>query len=179
MSVVNLSVCIVCVQTKAIASAIQFTPLIRRIKIIDIDLGDTGLTELCRVFKSNLNVTKVHLENLRITKHGVSEFGQHLAHSRSQLATLTIKSNKIGDSGVRRLCQALESCPTAKLSLENCAFSTKGFRSLFEMLSLETWVTTLRHLDISGNAAGSSGSKALAQWIFVGMFVLSCCVLCV
>lgn len=152
-------------QIKAIASAIQYTPLIQRIRIQDIDLGDGGLKELNKVFRHNQALRRVMLDNIRISKSGMAEFAHDLTAKREFLEALVIRNNKVGDQGVRELCQALQRCLVEQLTVAYCNFGSKGYRSLVDLLSTEDYKSTLIHLDISGNKAGSTGSKCLSSWL--------------
>jgi Ran GTPase-activating protein (RanGAP) involved in mRNA processing and transport len=53
----------------------------------------------------------------------------------------------------------------ATLSLRQCGISSKGFKSLQTLLQTPLWMQGLKVLDVSQNAAGKEGTKALATWL--------------
>lgn len=160
-------------QIKAVTSAIQFTPLVTRVVVANIDLGDKGLCCLCPVFSSNRHIVKVHVINAKITKDGIADLAPHLVKNRSHLETLSLKGNKLGDQGIKDLCEHLKTCTINTLLLPNCSFARKGFKCLSNLLCTEAWTQSLRNLDVGGNDAGTSGSKALATWLAVAQSVES------
>lgn len=114
------------------------------------------------------------LDNIRISKSGMAEFAHDLTAKREFLEALVIRNNKVGDQGVRELCQALQRCLVEQLTVAYCNFGSKGYRSLVDLLSTEDYKSTLIHLDISGNKAGSTGSKCLSSWLLAGSLIFLC-----
>ncbi|XP_060771529.1 NACHT, LRR and PYD domains-containing protein 12-like isoform X3 [Neoarius graeffei] len=75
--------------------------------------------------------------------------------------TLDLFGNKLGDSGVKRLCAGLENphCKVERLGLKQCGVSDEGCAALSS--ALRSNPSHLRHLNLSYNNLGDSGVKRL------------------
>ncbi|XP_037395238.1 NACHT, LRR and PYD domains-containing protein 3-like isoform X2 [Pygocentrus nattereri] len=83
-------------------------------------------------------------------------------NSESYLRELDLSDNKLGDSGVKLLCAALENhlCKLETLRLKGCNISEEGCAALTSALKLNP--SHLRELNLSGNKLGDSGVKLLS-----------------
>ncbi|KAL7883858.1 hypothetical protein SRHO_G00015160 [Serrasalmus rhombeus] len=83
-------------------------------------------------------------------------------NSESYLRELDLSDNKLGDSGVKLLCAALENhlCKLETLRLKGCNISEVGCAALTSALKLNP--SHLRELNLSGNKLGDSGVKLLS-----------------
>ncbi|XP_067307384.1 NACHT, LRR and PYD domains-containing protein 3-like isoform X2 [Pseudorasbora parva] len=139
------------------------------IKKIDID-------DLCKwgnkqyedfiCFTAGLQDTECRLESFNVKNCGVTEAGcvslsSALSLNPSHLKVLDLSWNKIGDSGVKHLCAALErvQCALEILKLDKCGMTEKSCTALALALSSET--SSLTHLDLSINDLQDSGVKKL------------------
>ncbi|XP_057181363.1 NACHT, LRR and PYD domains-containing protein 14-like [Triplophysa rosa] len=79
----------------------------------------------------------------------------------SQLTHLDLSQNKLGHSGIKRLCDLLKhsDCKLDQLELRTCGLTDEGLVALTSALSSNP--SHLRTLDLSGNRLGDSGVKHL------------------
>ncbi|XP_067307386.1 NACHT, LRR and PYD domains-containing protein 3 [Pseudorasbora parva] len=115
---------------------------------------------------AGLQDTECSLESLNVKNCGVTEAGcvslsLALSLNPSHLKVLDLSWNKIGDSGVKHLCAALEKvqCALEILKLDKCGMTEKSCTALASALSSET--SSLTHLDLSINDLQDSGVKKL------------------
>lgn len=57
--------------------------------------------------------------------------------------------------------------PVHAFGISQCGIHSKGFKSLSELCRAPIWMENLQLLDISGNNAGKSGTRALAKFLEV------------
>ena len=117
------------------APAIAVSPFLTKILVDDNELGDAGATILCDALRES-TVTKV--EELNLSDNGIGPEGAKavaaMAAVVASITDLNLFNNIIKDEGVTVICEALQSNKDTKLA----------------------------SLNISGNAIGPAGAKAVA-----------------
>ncbi|KAG7468656.1 hypothetical protein MATL_G00145410 [Megalops atlanticus] len=91
-------------------------------------------------------------------------------HTCSVLHTINLSANQIEDKGVIALSQQLEKLPSglSQLSLSKISLSPRGICSLAQAFSLnESFSSSLRHLDLSGNAGSLATEEATNLFKFL------------
>ncbi|XP_044115818.1 ribonuclease inhibitor isoform X2 [Neovison vison] len=172
------------------SSLLQSSCQIQVLRLWDCDITITGCRDLCRVIRAKQSLKEISLagnvlgdEGARLLCEGLLEpgcqlqtlwakycsftaascasFGEVLAQNKG-LTVLQLSNNKLGDAGVRDLCQGLRQ-PGAvlrDLGLGDCDVADEGCASLASLLLVNH---SLRELDLSNNCMSEQGVRWLME----------------
>ena len=117
------------------------------IKFLDIGecgMTDVGAKEIAKLIASNIGLETLSLTgNKDVTVEGWSEIGNGLA-SNSQIETLEIHHNRLGDEGVEALVKGLRSNRSvSKIDLEGNGIGDTGGQRLIELLQHSKQLRTM------------------------------------
>nr|XP_017210067.1 uncharacterized protein LOC568664 isoform X2 [Danio rerio] len=138
--------------------------LLTELNLSDRKLGDTRVNQLSALLQDkHCRVNTIMLNNNRITAEGCAALTSAFILNPSHLIELNLSGNKLGDSGVEKICPLLENtqCRLEKLSLSDCSISEEGYKALAS--ALRSNPSHLIELDLRGNDPGQSGVKKLTD----------------
>ncbi|XP_017658622.2 NACHT, LRR and PYD domains-containing protein 12 [Nannospalax galili] len=145
-----------------LSSFLQVSQTLKELFVFGNVLGDTGVHHLCE----GLLHAKDTTENLVLSECSLSAaccepLAQVLSSTRS-LTKLLLINNKIGDLGLKLLCEGLKQpdCQLKDLSLWTCNLTGVCCQDLCDALSTNEH---LRDLDLSDNALGDEGMQVLCE----------------
>ncbi|XP_076851521.1 NACHT, LRR and PYD domains-containing protein 3-like isoform X1 [Brachyhypopomus gauderio] len=147
---------------KSLTSVLQTENSLKELEIINNDLKDSGVEQLCAGLKSSNCI----LEILRLSLCGLTEESckslTSVLQTENSLKELEINNNDLKDSGVERFCAGLKSsnCKLEILRLSGCLVTEEGCSSLASALSSNP--SHLKELDLTYNHPGDSGVKLLS-----------------
>ncbi|XP_071325520.1 NLR family CARD domain-containing protein 3-like [Trachinotus anak] len=120
---------------------------------------DEALLRLLPVVKAS---TKAQLSCCNLSEKSCEALALVLSSQSSSLRDLDLSNNDLQDSGVKLLCEGLQSphCPLETLGLSGCLITKKGCASLAS--ALRSNPSHLRELDLSYNRPGDSGVSLLS-----------------
>ncbi|KAL1251671.1 hypothetical protein QQF64_019467, partial [Cirrhinus molitorella] len=147
---------------KALASALRSNPS----HLIELDLtgndpGQSGVKELSDVLQDpNCQLKTLRLSNNHITEEGCAALTSAF---KSNLIELNLSGNKLGNSGIEKICPLLKNtqCILEKLKFSDCSITEKGYKALAS--ALRSNPSHLIELDLTGNDPGQSGVKELSD----------------
>uniref|UniRef100_A0A8C0Z4Y5 Ribonuclease/angiogenin inhibitor 1 n=1 Tax=Canis lupus familiaris TaxID=9615 RepID=A0A8C0Z4Y5_CANLF len=125
-------------------------------------LGDEGAQLLCEsLLEPGSRLQSLWVKSCNFTAACCHHFGAMLTQNK-RLVELQLSNNKLGDSGVRELCQALGQSGTALqvLCLGDCDVANDGCASLASLLLANR---SLRELDLSNNRMNDQGIRRLME----------------
>ncbi|XP_067313608.1 NLR family CARD domain-containing protein 3-like [Pseudorasbora parva] len=148
-------------QSLILTSALKSNPShLRELDLSKNKLGDSGVKPLCAV----LNDSHCKLERLRLiycdmTDKGCSAVTSPLKLNPSHLRELDLSGNKLGNSGVKPLCDVLKDlhCKLERLSLYDCGITDVS--SLTQSLTNSKALQFLKELDLGRNKIGDSKQR--------------------
>ncbi|XP_057182570.1 uncharacterized protein LOC130549384 isoform X3 [Triplophysa rosa] len=135
---------------------------LRHLNLSGRKLGDSGVRFLCFLLGNYLfKPGTMELCECSITEAQCVQLISALCLNLSQLTHLNLSQNKLGHSGIKRLCDLLKhsDCKLDQLELRACGLTDEGLVALTSALSSNP--SHLRQLDLSGNPLGDSGVKHL------------------
>ncbi|XDV28581.1 hypothetical protein PO909_031832, partial [Leuciscus waleckii] len=100
------------------------------------------------------------LNNNSITAEGCAALTSAFNSNPSNLIELDLSENKLGNSGIKKICVLLENtqCRLEKLNLSGCSITEEGYKTLTSSLKSNS---NLIELNLRGNDPGRSGVKEL------------------
>ncbi|KAH1171898.1 hypothetical protein KIL84_007516 [Mauremys mutica] len=125
-------------------------------------LGYSGVQQLCEGLKH----ATCKLEILRLGHCGIIFYDcKYLAlvlSTNQTLKELDLSGSKLGDLGVKQLCEGLKhpDCKLQKLMLGDCGIAASGCKYFASVLSTNQ---TLKELDLRGSKLGDLGVKQLCE----------------
>nr|XP_055156828.1 ribonuclease inhibitor isoform X2 [Nyctereutes procyonoides] len=125
-------------------------------------LGDEGARLLCEsLLEPGSRLQSLWVKSCNFTAACCHHFGTMLTQNKC-LVELQLSNNKLGDSGVRELCQMLGQSGTALqvLCLGDCDVANDGCASLASLLLANR---SLRELDLSNNRMNDQGIRRLME----------------
>nr|XP_021325103.1 uncharacterized protein si:ch211-11p18.6 isoform X8 [Danio rerio] len=142
--------------------------LLKELNLSDRELGDTRVNQLSALLQDKhctLNI--LTLNNNRITAEGCAALTSAFNLNPSHLIELNLSGNKLGDSGVEKICPLLKNtqCRLEKLNLSDCSITGKGYETLISALKSNSH---LIELDLRGNDPGKSGVQKLTDLLRAG-----------
>jgi Ran GTPase-activating protein (RanGAP) involved in mRNA processing and transport len=120
-------------------------------------LGDLGFQALCKgdAFPA---LSHLELQECEISGAALRHLGD--AAWLGQLAYLDLSQNPLGDGGAKHLATHFSSTsPLSFLALESCDLQAEGI----SVLAKSGVLSSCEDIDLSGNAIGTAGAKALAE----------------
>ncbi|KAM9149514.1 NACHT, LRR and PYD domains-containing protein 3-like isoform 1-T1 [Pangshura tecta] len=127
-------------------------------------LGDSGLKHLCEGLKHpHCNLQILLLWQCHLTTACCEDLAAALSTNQS-LTELELSGNKLGDSGIKLLCEGLKHarCKLQKLVVWDCQLTDACCGALSSLLSTNQ---SLRELNLSGNKLSYSGVKLLSEGV--------------
>ncbi|XP_044869685.1 NACHT, LRR and PYD domains-containing protein 3-like [Mauremys mutica] len=125
-------------------------------------LGDSGLKHLCEGLKHpHCKLQILLLWQCHLTAACCGDLAAALSTNQS-LTELELSGNKLGDSGIKVLCEGLKHarCKLQKLVVWDCHLTDACCGALSSLLSTNQ---SLRELNLSGNNLSYSGVKLLCE----------------
>jgi hypothetical protein len=130
-----------------------------RLRTLDLstnEIGDTGCRTLADRVCQHASLESLSLQNNRITDKGASLLAQAVLRkatsSRKGLKTVNLSNNQIGDAGCTEWAEVLQQAgeynTVETLDLGDNFIGDEGAGTWVEVLDQ---ITTLQHLDLSGN----------------------------
>ncbi|ROJ49391.1 Ribonuclease inhibitor [Anabarilius grahami] len=145
-------------QCVILTSALKSNPShLRELNLSGNKLRDSGVKNLSDLLMNlQFKLEKLHLSECRITEKQFVILTSALKSNPSHLRGLDLSENKIGNTGVKHLCDVLKDlhCKLERLSLYNCGITDVS--SLTQSLTNSKALQFLKDLDLSFNMIGDS-----------------------
>uniref|UniRef100_A0A3B1IZ66 NACHT LRR and PYD domain-containing protein n=1 Tax=Astyanax mexicanus TaxID=7994 RepID=A0A3B1IZ66_ASTMX len=147
----------------ALASALNSSSPLIELDLRGNDPGDTGVKIITDLLRHKGRGT-CKLNELSITEEGCAALSSALCLNPSHLIELDLTENKLGNSGVTKLCELLnnQSCKLQRLRIADCCITEKGYADLASALESNP-SSTLTELDLRGNDPGEKGVQLLTD----------------
>ncbi|XP_067882390.1 NACHT, LRR and PYD domains-containing protein 3-like isoform X2 [Heterodontus francisci] len=145
-----------------LASALSTNRSLTDLNLNYNELGDSGVKLLSEALRNpDCKIQKLWLVGNNLTDSCIEDLASTLSTNRS-LTDLDLSYNKLGDSGVKLLSEALRNpdCKIQKLELENNNLTASCIEVLASAVSTNR---SLTDLDLSDNKLGDSGVKQLSE----------------
>ncbi|XP_048036232.1 ribonuclease inhibitor-like [Megalobrama amblycephala] len=148
-------------QCVILTSALKSNPShLRELNLSGNELGDSGVKNLSDLLMNpQFKLEKLHLSVCSITEKQCVILISALKSNPSHLRELDLSENKLGDSGVKHLCDVLKDshCKLERLSLQNCGITDVS--SLTQSLTNSKALRFLKDLDLRWNMIGDSKQR--------------------
>ncbi|XP_067284338.1 ribonuclease inhibitor-like [Pseudorasbora parva] len=156
-------------QCLILTSALKSNPShLRDLDLSGNKLGDSGVRNLSDLLMiPQCQLEKLHLRDCSITEEQCLILTSALRSNPSHLRDLDLSRNKLGDSGVKPLCDALKDshCKLERLRLSCCDMTDEGCSAVTS--ALKSNPSHLRDLDLRGNKLGDSGVRNLSDLLMI------------
>ncbi|XP_036421128.1 uncharacterized protein LOC118804664 isoform X1 [Colossoma macropomum] len=139
--------------------------LLRQLDLSGKIQGDSEMKKISDLLEdSHCRPNKLRLNKCSITKEGCAALSSALCSNPSHLRELDLSENKLGNSGVKKICEMLKNPISVlkKLELSSCSITKKGYADLAIALKSNP-SSHLIELDLSGNDPGDTGVKKLTD----------------
>ncbi|XP_051726852.1 uncharacterized protein LOC127500029 isoform X43 [Ctenopharyngodon idella] len=144
--------------------------LLRELNLSGHELGDTRVNQIAALLQDkHCKLNTLMLNNNSITAEGCAALTSAFNSNPSNLIELDLSGNKLGNSGIMKICHLLENteCRLMKLKLSDCSITEEGYKTLTSSLKSNS---NLIELDLTANNPGRSGVKGL-----IDLLRLECC----
>nr|XP_021325359.1 uncharacterized protein LOC108181095 [Danio rerio] len=138
--------------------------LLKELNLNDRQLQDTTVKKLSVLLQDkHCKISTLTLNISNITEEDCAALTSAFILNPSNLKELNLSGNKLGNSGISKICPLLENkqCGLEKLSLSDCSISEEGYKALAS--ALKSNPSHLIELDLRGNDPGQSGVKELTD----------------
>ncbi|XP_072354303.1 NACHT, LRR and PYD domains-containing protein 3-like isoform X1 [Scyliorhinus torazame] len=149
------------IQCKGLQQLISVLHKCQELRLSYNNLGDSGMEVLSAALKNpDCRIQKLRLNNNTLTDHCAEDLTTALNTNQS-LTNLNLSNNKLGDSGVKLLSEALRNpdCKIQKLCLRDVTLTDSCAEALSSALSINQ---SLTDLNLGNNNLGDSGAKLLS-----------------
>ncbi|XP_042201928.1 NACHT, LRR and PYD domains-containing protein 3-like [Callorhinchus milii] len=141
----------------------RLVPVLHKCQELQLEsnkLGDCGVMRLCEALRNpECKIQRLWLHRNRLTADCTEELTSALSTNHS-LTELNLSDNKLGDCGVKRLCEALRNpeCKIQRLCLDSNRLTDGCTDDLVSALSTNR---SLRDLDLRSNSFTEGSVPAL------------------
>ncbi|ROL44149.1 NACHT, LRR and PYD domains-containing protein 12, partial [Anabarilius grahami] len=153
--------------------------LLRELNLSERELEDTRVNQIAALLQDkHCRLNTMILCGCSITEKQCVILTSALKSNPSHLRELNLSLNKIGNTGVKHLCDVLKDshCKLERLRLRYCYMTDEGCSALTS--ALKSNPSHLRELDLSVNELGDSGVKNLSDLLMNPQFKLQKLHLC-
>ncbi|CAM4584315.1 unnamed protein product [Leuciscus chuanchicus] len=137
--------------------------LLRELNLSERELEDTRVNQIAALLQDkHCKLNTLMLNNNSITAEGCAALTSAFNSNPSNLIELDLSENKLGNSGIKKICSLLENtqCRIEKLNLSGCSITEEGYKGLTSSLKSNSHLT---ELDLTENDPGQSGVKELNE----------------
>ncbi|XP_026054568.1 ribonuclease inhibitor-like isoform X1 [Carassius auratus] len=138
--------------------------LLRELNLSEHELGDTRVNQISALLQDkHCTLNTLMLKNNSITEKGCAALISAFYSNPSNLIELDLSGNKLGNSGIEKICLLLKNpqCKLKQLKLSDCSITEEGYKALAS--ALRSNPSHLIELDLTGNDPGQSGVKQLSD----------------
>uniref|UniRef100_A0A8C1HA01 Si:ch211-213a13.2 n=1 Tax=Cyprinus carpio carpio TaxID=630221 RepID=A0A8C1HA01_CYPCA len=142
--------------------------LLRELNLSEHELGDTRVNQISALLQDkHCTLNTLTLNNNSITEKGFAALTSVFISNPSKLIELDLSGNKLGNSGIEKICILLKNpqCSLKKLKLSDCSITEEGYKTLTSSLKSNS---NLIELDLTGNDPGKSGVQGLIDLLWGG-----------
>ncbi|KAL6470852.1 hypothetical protein MHYP_G00219710, partial [Metynnis hypsauchen] len=139
--------------------------LLRELDLSGKIQGDSEMKKISDLLEdSHCRPNKLLLKKCSITEEGCAALSSGICSNPSHLMELDLSENKLGNSGVKKICEVLKSSKSVlqKLQFSFCSITEEGYAALVSALKSNP-SSHLIELDLRGNDPGDTGVKNLTD----------------